>query len=234
MVLPSCVWRGVLHKHSLLPYTLQCVMRVPGYRLACGSPVCLDSIRRRALGTPQMCVKSLCTGRYLLKLQNHPKYVQTPEDQPQTIYQRVSKAGLGITFVVVGVAGAAIIAAMIYYALKDLLCPLSPSKLFANALEKCQNHPEVIEMFGGPINSYGVFENQKREQNISAIQYVKNNVKCMLVKFNISGSEVKLATVKAYHKKNPVNGRYDIEYIIVETKTDPQMKIIIEDNRYDM
>ncbi|KAM5158228.1 mitochondrial import inner membrane translocase subunit Tim21 [Mantella aurantiaca] len=121
----------------------------------------------------------------------------------------------------------------LYNNLYDQLSPSSPIRLHDNALEKCRNHPEIIETFGKNINDYGCFTPKRKEQKIWAAVYKRYHFKCMRLTFFISSSKVKLATVKVDLKKNTISGRYEVRFIIVEIEGDPKRTITVEENRYD-
>ncbi|KAM9166646.1 mitochondrial import inner membrane translocase subunit Tim21-like [Pangshura tecta] len=119
---------------------------------------------------------------------------------------------------------------LFYVIFKELFSSSSPSKIYDDALEKCRSHPEVIGVYGEPIKGHG--EQQGRPQLVSQIEYVKNGLKYMRLKFYIEGSERgKQGTVHVEVKENPESRRYEYRYIFVEVEPYPGRTIVIEDNR---
>lgn len=109
----------------------------------------------------------------------------------------------------------------------------SPHKIYGKALEKCRSHPEVIGVFGEPVKGYGEMTRRGRRQHVSFIEYVKDGLKYMRVKFYIEGSEPgKQGTVHVEVKENPKTGECDFRYIFVEVGSYPGRTIVIEDNRF--
>lgn len=71
-----------------------------------------------------------------------------------------------------------------------------------------------------------------RRQHVSFIEYVKDGLKHLRVKFYIEGAEPgKQGTVYAEVKENPERGTYEFQYILVEVESYPRRTIVIEDNR---
>uniref|UniRef100_A0A8C0JBM7 Mitochondrial import inner membrane translocase subunit Tim21 n=1 Tax=Chelonoidis abingdonii TaxID=106734 RepID=A0A8C0JBM7_CHEAB len=121
---------------------------------------------------------------------------------------------------------------LFYVIFKELFSSSSPSKIYGDALEKCRSHPEVIGVFGEPIKGYGEPTRRGRRQLVSHIEYVKNGLKYMRLKFYIEGSERgKQGTVHVEVKENPESGRYEYRYIFVDVEAYPRRTIVIEDNR---
>lgn len=203
---------------------LQCVRR--GYRAAWASVGCLDCVRRR---TPQiMYVRSLCTGR--VPLTEHKKQDGGQEENEELAEFR---KGMDIAFHFVCITFGIIYGAFLFFVLRDLIYPSSAPKIYKRALKKCENHPEVIATFGGPINDYAWYPGGKIIQRVGAKRYKRNTVKCIRLTFLISGSKVNEATVHVDLKKNSIRWTYDVHYIIVKFGTDPQRSITVEDNRFD-
>ncbi|XP_067393606.1 mitochondrial import inner membrane translocase subunit Tim21 isoform X2 [Emydura macquarii macquarii] len=121
---------------------------------------------------------------------------------------------------------------LFYVIFKELFSSSSPSKIYGNALEKCRSHPEVISVFGEPIKGYGEPTRRGRRQHVSHIEYVKDELKYMRLKFYIEGSERgKQGTVHVEMKENPESGRYEYRFIFVDIDAYPRRTIVIEDNR---
>ncbi|XP_077789324.1 mitochondrial import inner membrane translocase subunit Tim21 isoform X2 [Podarcis muralis] len=121
---------------------------------------------------------------------------------------------------------------LFYVIFKELFSSSSPSKIYGDALEKCRAHPEVIGVFGEPIKGYGEATRRGRRQLVSHIEYVKDGLKYMRLKFYIEGSEKgKQGTVHLEVKENPESGKYEYRYIFVDIEVYPRRTIIVEDNR---
>ncbi|NXC19048.1 TIM21 translocase, partial [Corythaeola cristata] len=137
------------------------------------------------------------------------------------------KTGFFIPFAAVSVTGG-----LFYVIFKELFSSSSPSKIYGDALEKCRSHPEIIGVFGESIKGYGEATRRGRRQLVSHIEYVKDGLKHMRLKFYIEGSEPgKRGTVHVEVKENPERGRFEVRYIFVDVDTYPRRTIVIEDNR---
>ncbi|KAJ7421338.1 hypothetical protein WISP_43275 [Willisornis vidua] len=121
---------------------------------------------------------------------------------------------------------------LFYVIFKELFSSSSPNKVYGDALEKCRSHPEVIGAFGDSIKGYGEATRRGRRQHVSHIEYVKDGLKHMRLKFYIEGTESgKQGTVHVEVKENPETGKYEVRYIFVDVDTYPRRTIVIEDNR---
>ncbi|KAH0617854.1 hypothetical protein JD844_016504 [Phrynosoma platyrhinos] len=146
--------------------------------------------------------------------------------------KRVKEAGRDFTYLIVVVVGIGVTGGLFYVIFKELFSSSSPSKIYGDALEKCRAHPEVIGVFGEPIKGYGEATRRGRRQLVSHIEYVKDGLKYMRLKFYIEGSEKgKQGTVHLEVKENPESGKYEYRYIFVDIDVYPRRTIIIEDNR---
>lgn len=149
-----------------------------------------------------------------------------------TAAQKVKEAGRDFTYLIVVVIGIGVTGGLFYVIFKELFSSSSPSKIYGNALKKCRSHPEVIGIFGEPIKGYGESTRRGRRQHVSNIEYVKDGLKYMRLKFYIEGSEKgKQGTVHVEVKENPENGKYEYRYIFVEIDVYPRRTIVVEDNR---
>lgn len=146
--------------------------------------------------------------------------------------QKVKEAGRDFTYLIVVLIGVSITGGLFYTIFKELFSSSSPNKIYGKALEKCRSHPEVLSVFGEPVKGYGEATRRGRRQHVSFIEYVKDGLKHMRVKFYIQGSEPgKQGTVHLEVKENPESGEYEFQYIFVELEPYPRRTIIIEDNR---
>ncbi|XP_028380448.1 mitochondrial import inner membrane translocase subunit Tim21 [Phyllostomus discolor] len=146
--------------------------------------------------------------------------------------QKVKEAGRDFTYLIVVLVGVTITGSLFYVIFKELFSSSSPNKIYGKALEKCRSHPEVVSVFGEPVKGYGEATSRGRRQHVSFVEYVKDGLKHVRVKFYIQGSEPgKRGTVHSEVKENPESGEYEFRYIFVELEAYPKRTIIIEDNR---
>uniref|UniRef100_UPI00398ECB6E mitochondrial import inner membrane translocase subunit Tim21 n=1 Tax=Pristiophorus japonicus TaxID=55135 RepID=UPI00398ECB6E len=150
---------------------------------------------------------------------------------PASATQKVKEAGKDITYLLVVLVGIGITGGLFYVIFKELFSSSSPSKIYGDALKKCKAHPEIIGALGEPIKGYGETSRRGRRRHVSHIEYMKDGVKHMQLKFYIEGSEPIKGTVHLDAKENPESGRYDFRYIFVDFDTYPKRIIIVEDNR---
>ncbi|KFQ78003.1 Mitochondrial import inner membrane translocase subunit Tim21, partial [Phoenicopterus ruber ruber] len=154
------------------------------------------------------------------------------EEAPLSAAQKVKEAGRDFTYFVVVLVGIGVTGGLFYVIFKELFSSSSPSKIYGDALEKCRSHPEIIGVFGESIKGYGETTRRGRRQFVSHIEYVKDGLKYMRLKFYIEGSEPgKRGTVHVEVKENPERGRFEVRYIFVDVDTYPRRTIVIEDNR---
>ncbi|XP_076991363.1 mitochondrial import inner membrane translocase subunit Tim21 [Tamandua tetradactyla] len=146
--------------------------------------------------------------------------------------QKVKEAGRDFTYLMVVLIGISITGGLFYVIFKELFSSFSPNKIYGKALEKCRSHPEVIGVFGEPIKGYGEMTRRGRRQHVSFIEYVKDGLKHIRLKFYIEGSEPgKQGTVHLEVKENPESGECEFRYVFVDVESYPRRTIIIEDNR---
>ncbi|KAM6087069.1 mitochondrial import inner membrane translocase subunit Tim21 [Chlamydotis macqueenii] len=146
--------------------------------------------------------------------------------------QKVKEAGRDFTYFIVVLVGIGVTGGLFYVIFKELFSSSSPSKIYGDALKKCRSHPEIIGVFGESIKGYGEATRRGRRQFVSHIEYVKDGLKHMRLKFYIEGSEPgKRGTVHVEVKENPERGRFEVRYIFVDVDTYPRRTIVIEDNR---
>ncbi|XP_013797722.1 mitochondrial import inner membrane translocase subunit Tim21 isoform X1 [Apteryx mantelli] len=164
------------------------------------------------------------------------KHVSMQRDQKEetllSAAQKVKEAGRDFTYFIVVLVGISVTGGLFYVIFKELFSSSSPSKIYGDALEKCRSHPEIMAVFGEPIKGYGEATRRGRRQLVSHIEYIKDGLKHMRLKFYIEGSEPgKRGTVHVEVKENPERGRFEVRYIFVDVDTFPRRTIIIEDNR---
>ncbi|NXF54664.1 TIM21 translocase, partial [Oceanites oceanicus] len=158
--------------------------------------------------------------------------VQRREETLLSAAQKVKEAGRDFTYFIVVLVGIGVTGGLFYVIFKELFSSSSPSKIYGDALEKCRSHPEIIGVFGESIKGYGEATRRGRRQLVSHIEYVKDGLKHMRLKFYIEGSEPgKRGTVHVEVKENPERGRFEVRYIFVDVDTYPRRTIVVEDNR---
>ncbi|XP_006897299.1 PREDICTED: mitochondrial import inner membrane translocase subunit Tim21 [Elephantulus edwardii] len=157
----------------------------------------------------------------------------SPRGEPAvSTSQKVKDAGRDFTYLIVVVFGIGITGALLYVVFKELFSSSSPNKIYGKALEKCRAHPEVLGVFGEPIKGYGEMTRRGRRQHVSYVEYVKDGLQHIRLKFYIEGSEPgKHGTVHVEVKENPASRQYDFRYIFVEVEAYPRRAIVVEDNR---
>ncbi|XP_067234407.1 mitochondrial import inner membrane translocase subunit Tim21-like [Chanodichthys erythropterus] len=146
--------------------------------------------------------------------------------------QKVKQAGKDFTYLIVVLIGLGVTGGLLYVVFQELFSSSSPSKIYGKAFEKCRSHPEVIGAFGEPIKGFGETSRRGRRQQVSHVEYMKDGIKYMRLKFYIEGSEPGLrGTVHSESKENPETGKYEFRYIFVDIDAYPRRTVVIEDNR---
>ncbi|XP_073532799.1 mitochondrial import inner membrane translocase subunit Tim21 [Phyllobates terribilis] len=228
MSLCQSLWRAAVRRRPLLYYT-------PGYSAANCSLFLLPH-RGRAPSTCSCWVQPLFTGSGLSQVREQKRtslQAKAEEATPLTTAQKVTQAGADFTYMIVALIGAGITGGLLYVVFTELFSSSSPSKIYGNAFEKCRIHPEIIGAFGEPIKAFGETTRRGRRQHVASSEYFKDGIKCMRLKFYISGSEPRIqGVVHVDLKENPESKKYEYQYIIVEVDTIPRRSIVVEDNRY--
>ncbi|XP_041669669.1 mitochondrial import inner membrane translocase subunit Tim21 [Cheilinus undulatus] len=151
--------------------------------------------------------------------------------EPSTA-QKVKDAGRDFTYLIIVLIGLGVTGGLLYVVFQELFSSSSPNKIYSKAFNKVRLDPEVIGAFGEPIKCYGETTRRGRRQQVSHMEYLKDGLKHMQLKFYIEGSEPGLkGTVHSESKENPETGNYEFRYIFVDMDTYPRRTIIVEDNR---
>ncbi|XP_068003795.1 mitochondrial import inner membrane translocase subunit Tim21 [Melanerpes formicivorus] len=146
--------------------------------------------------------------------------------------QKVKEAGRDFTYFIVVLVGIGVTGGLFYVIFKELFSSSSPSKIYGDALEKCRSHPEVVAVFGDSIKGYGEATRRGRRQHVSHMEYVKDGLRYLRLKFYIEGYDTgKQGTVHVEVKENPERGQLEVRYIFVDVDTYPRRIIVVEDNR---
>ncbi|KAM6900464.1 mitochondrial import inner membrane translocase subunit Tim21 [Xenentodon cancila] len=208
----STVSRLVLLRIEALPPALSCLGQAPARR-----GICLDFTARNR-SSPADRDKSVSTYR-----SGSPK---------ASAAQKVKDAGRDFTYLIVILIGLGVTGGLLYVVFQELFSSKSPNKVYSRAFDKVRSHPEVIGAFGEPVKCYGETTRRGRRQQVSHVEYLKDGLKHMRLKFYIEGSEPGLkGTVHSESKENLETGKYDFRYIFVDIDTYPRRSIVVEDNR---
>ncbi|XP_074056861.1 mitochondrial import inner membrane translocase subunit Tim21 [Macrotis lagotis] len=157
---------------------------------------------------------------------------KSPRGPALSAAQRVKEAGRDFTYLIIVLIGISVTGGLFYVIFQELFSSSSPNTIFGKALEKCRSHPEVISVFGDSIKGYGESTRRGRRQHVSHIEYEKDGLKYMRLKFYIEGSVAgKQGTVHLEMKENRESGCYEFRYIFVDVDVFPKRTIIVEDNR---
>ncbi|XP_041095996.1 mitochondrial import inner membrane translocase subunit Tim21-like [Polyodon spathula] len=178
-------------------------------------------------------LQSYSIGCIFVYKKQHDVFVNTEsEDSSASKIASVKETGKDFTYLIVVLVGIGVTGGLLYVVFKELFSSSSPSKIYGDALRKCRSHPEVIGVFGEPIKGYGETTRRGRRQHVSHVEYVKDGLKHMQLKFYIEGSEPRIqGTVHSEVKENPETGKYEFRFIFVDIDTYPRRTIVIEDNR---
>uniref|UniRef100_A0A8C1TUE1 Mitochondrial import inner membrane translocase subunit Tim21 n=1 Tax=Cyprinus carpio TaxID=7962 RepID=A0A8C1TUE1_CYPCA len=129
---------------------------------------------------------------------------------------KVKQAGKDFTYLIVVLIGLGVTGALLYVVFQELFSSSSPSTIYGKAFERCRTHPEVIGAFGEPIKGYGKTSRRGRRQQVSHVEYMKDGLKYMRLKFYIEGSEPGLrGTVHSESKENPETGKYEFRLVCI-------------------
>lgn len=146
--------------------------------------------------------------------------------------QKVKDAGRDFTYLIVVLIGLGVTGGLLYVLFQELFSSSSPNKVYGKAFNLVKSNPEVIGAFGEPIKCYGEATRRGRRQHVSHLEFIKDGLKHLRLKFYIEGSEPGIkGTVHSESKENAETGRYEFRYIFVELDTYPRRTIIVEDNR---
>nr|XP_020465263.1 mitochondrial import inner membrane translocase subunit Tim21 [Monopterus albus] len=172
------------------------------------------------------------------------KNKSSPEERDKSVFRyqggstkpsatkKVKQAGRDFTYLIVVLIGLGVTGGLFYVVFQELFSSSSPNKIYGKAFDKVKSHPEVIGAFGEPIKCYGETTRRGRRQQVSHLEYQKDGLKHMRLKFYIEGSEPGLkGTVHSESKESPETGKYVFRYIFVDVDTYPRRTIVVEDNR---
>lgn len=199
------------------------------------APLCVVPVMSRLMQTDRRrCVSFTTTARNKSHPNDRDKSVsrfQGGSPKPSTA-QKVKEAGRDFTYLIVVLVGLGVTGGLLYVVFQELFSSSSPNKIYGKAFNKVKIDTEVIGAFGEPIKGYGETTRRGRRQQVRHMEYIKDGLKHMHLKFYIEGSEPGLkGIVHSESIENPETGKYEFRYIFVEVDTYPRRTIIIEDNR---
>lgn len=226
--LTQVIWHNRTHRpvSTLTRLTFQRRVEEPSFVLSCFTQVprrrsiSLDLTRRNKSSPEDRDGGVKSVSRY-------------PSGSPKpSATQKVKEAGRDFTYLIVILIGLGVTGGLLYVVFQELFSSSSPNKIYGKAFNKVKLHPEVIGAFGEPIKCYGETTRRGRRQQVSHLEYLKDGLKHMRLKFYIEGSEPGLkGTVHSESKENPETGKYEFRYIFVDIDTYPRRTIVVEDNR---
>ncbi|XP_013777324.1 mitochondrial import inner membrane translocase subunit Tim21-like [Limulus polyphemus] len=121
---------------------------------------------------------------------------------------------------------------MFYTIFRELFSGHSPNSVYSDALQLCRADPLIVQKLGEPIKGYGERTSRGRRRHVSHLEYEKDGVNYMRMKFYIEGSQRK-GTVHLEVKENK-QGKYDYRYLLVDMEGYPPDSVILQDNRLFM
>ncbi|XP_006823641.1 mitochondrial import inner membrane translocase subunit Tim21-like [Saccoglossus kowalevskii] len=146
-----------------------------------------------------------------------------------TIGHRVVETSKNVSYVGIILVGVGITGLMFYTIGKELFSSNSPNTIYTNALKLCKSDQRVIDSVGVPIKAYGETTRRGWRKHVSHLEYEKEGVGYLRMKFYIQG-RFRKGTVNLEMKKSS-SGVYDYRYLFVDLDGYPQQTIVIKDNR---
>lgn len=145
-----------------------------------------------------------------------------------TMGEKVKEAGKDVYYTGFIIAGVGALGIMVYYIGSELFSGGSANGVYTKAFKLCKNNTQVIDNFGEPLKGFGETTRRGRRRHVSHLEYEKNGVKHMRMKFYIEGP-IRRGTVNLEVYQN--EGKYQYRYLFVELDDNPYRTIVIEDNR---
>ncbi|XP_071520072.1 mitochondrial import inner membrane translocase subunit Tim21 isoform X2 [Panulirus ornatus] len=131
-------------------------------------------------------------------------------------------------YTAVVVLGVGVTGLMMYSVFKELLFSFSPQTVYSAAVEKCINHPRVIDFLGDSVKSYGEESRRGRRQHISHLSYEVEGTKGLRIKFYLTGQR---RTATVHLDARETSSGFGFRYLFVQLDSYPYEVIVIEDNR---
>jgi len=149
--------------------------------------------------------------------------------EPTTTAEKVKEGVKDVYYFSAFAAAVAVAGALLFYVFRDLFSSKSPTRIYGRALKIVQANDQVIDALGSPIKGYGEETRRGRRRDVSHVEYIKDGVNYMRVKFYVQGPQGK-GTVRLEVKENET-GQFDFRYLLVELETYPMRSIILIDQR---
>ncbi|KAK2193046.1 hypothetical protein NP493_18g10000 [Ridgeia piscesae] len=135
--------------------------------------------------------------------QTHRQIVEATEQKTfseLTVGQKVARVGKDATYTGVIVLGVGVTCLMFYAIGRELFSSQSPSGVYSKAFKLCRKSYEVVDTFGEPMKAFGEMTRRGRRRYVSNVEYEKEGVKHMRMKFYLEGPHRK-GTVHLEAKK---------------------------------
>lgn len=145
-----------------------------------------------------------------------------------TMGEKVKEAGKDVYYTGFILAGIGTLGVMAYFIGSELFSGSSANGVYTKAFKLCKNNTQVIDNFGEPLKGFGETTRRGRRRHVSHLEYMKDGVKHMRMKFYIQGP-IRRGTVNLEVFKNA--GKYEYRYLFVELDDNPYRTIVLEDNR---
>jgi len=159
---------------------------------------------------------------------NKQKAVSThvrKDDFAKKVGEATTTTGYGL----VVVAGIALLGAVGYALFKQLLAPLSPQRVYSDAVSQCAACDRVADRLGEPLKFHGEESRRNRNTRISHVAYqLTDGTKGIRLMFHVKGSRT---SGRAHCDVREDESGWHYRYLYVEPDTYPSDPIIIQDNR---
>jgi import inner membrane translocase subunit TIM21 len=153
------------------------------------------------------------------------------EDQPTqlTVGAKVVQAGRDFSYLLVVLGGFAVAGFLLWSVGSEFFSSNSSQSIYAKALKRVKQDPQVVETLGEPISGHGELSGRGRRREPMHLEYEVEGVSYMRMKFYLKGAQRK-GTVHLDMKKNE-QGKYELRFLFVELDGRPHRTIVLEDNR---
>jgi len=146
-----------------------------------------------------------------------------------TIGEKVKQTTKDAYYTGIVIAGIAVTGIMFYTIFRELFSKQSPNGIYTDALKLCKENNKVMDALGEPIKGHGETTSRGRRRHVSHVEFEKDGVKCMRMRFYAQGSR-RRGTVHLEVQKNE-KSKYEYRYLFVELDGYPRETIILLDNR---
>jgi import inner membrane translocase subunit TIM21 len=183
--------------------------------------------------TSTQCISTNCQSRQRLKTkESSGSSVVESKEKPfseLTLGEKVQRAGKDATYTGIIIVGVAVTGLMFFAIGRELFSGQSPSGIYSRAVKLCNNSEQVRDAVGEPMKAYGEMNRRGRRRFVRHAEYEVDGVKRMKVQFYVEGPQNK-GTVFVDVKQD-ARGKYQFEYVLLETENFPRRVIVVEDNR---